>query len=172
MSRVRGTETGIEIQLRRQISKAGFRYRKNHVVEGIKVDLAFPRHRMVVFIDGCFWHGCPRHYTIPGTRKEFWQSKLRMNVERDRRQTLLLEEKKWRVFRIWEHEVRREAEKVAEKVCRYLGNGRRPKKGSDWRVVRAEYSKAGTEKIFYLQDLHDSNISKQENMPCRGCEER
>ena len=172
MSRVKGTETGIEVRLRKQIWKAGFRYRKNHMVEGIKVDLAFPRHRLVVFIDGCFWHGCPLHYTIPVTREDFWRSKLRANVERDRRQTLFLEQKQWRVLRIWEHEVKKETEKIAERICRFLGNGGRPKKGSDFRVVRAEDSNDGAKRIFQLQDLRDSKIRRRVKMIREGSKQR
>ena len=162
MSKVKGWDTDVEVVLRRLLWKEGFRYRKNHKTEGVRVDLVIPGFRMAIFIDGCFWHGCPLHYTIPGTREEFWQTKLRTNVERDRRQTLTLEQNGWKVVRIWEHEVEEDPIKVANKICRNLRSGRRPRKRNDWRVVRAENNSKLPGKIFFLQNLHDESIEKRE----------
>lgn len=91
---------------------------------------------MAVFVDGCFWHGCPWHYSAPRSRETFWAAKLRANVERDRAHTVALERAGWTVARVWEHEVRAGAEEVAAK----LGRNHRPLGGRerDWRVVRVE----------------------------------
>ena len=69
-------------------------------------DFVFPKRRLVIFVDGCFWHGCPLHYTRPKTNQKFWDEKRMMNMERDRRLTRLLKKKGWNVIRIWEHELR------------------------------------------------------------------
>lgn len=90
MARIRGKDTGPEVALRRALWQAGLRYRLGMRVEGTRPDLTFPRARLVVFVDGCFWHGCPLHYVRPRTKEEFWALKLAVNTDRDRRQTVLL----------------------------------------------------------------------------------
>jgi DNA mismatch endonuclease (patch repair protein) len=65
-------------------------------------DFVFPRERVALFVDGCFWHGCPRHTRIPKSRSEFWVPKLRRNRVRDRKVTRYLRARGWRVIRVWE----------------------------------------------------------------------
>ena len=103
------------------------------------MDLAFPRARLAVFVDGCFWHGCPRHYAAPGSNRAFWGSKLRANVARDRRQTLALEAVGWRVVRVWEHEVVADAAALAVRLARIL-RGARWRRPSYPRVVRVVHA--------------------------------
>ena len=69
-------------------------------------DFAFPKLRVVIFVDGCFWHGCPRHGTQPRTNARFWREKIARNRQRDREVTRELRRRGWRVVRIWEHELR------------------------------------------------------------------
>ena len=69
-------------------------------------DFTFVHERIVVFVDGCFWHGCPQHYTKPQTNAGFWATKRRDNIARDRRVDSELRRRGWRVMRIWEHELR------------------------------------------------------------------
>jgi DNA mismatch endonuclease (patch repair protein) len=72
---------------------------------------------VAVFVDGCFWHGCQLHGEIPVSNREFWETKITTNRERDRRQTLALEEAGWRVVRVWEHEpVFRAADEIEAEV--------------------------------------------------------
>jgi DNA mismatch endonuclease (patch repair protein) len=151
MSKARGRDTGIEVAFRKEIWRRGFRYRKNLRVEGVKADVVFTRARLVVFVDGCFWHGCPIHYTVPKSRVKFWADKLRTNVERDRLQILALERAGWRVIRIWEHDVKQDKQKAAEKVIRFLTTGYEPKAGHDWRVVST--SGTGSAASRLLEDL-------------------
>jgi DNA mismatch endonuclease (patch repair protein) len=75
-------------------------------------DLVFPRKRVVVFVDGCFWHGCSLCGGFP-TGREFWDAKIRRTQERDQRYTAALEESGWRVVRVWEHDVRTKARREA-----------------------------------------------------------
>jgi DNA mismatch endonuclease, patch repair protein len=108
MAAVKWTNTAPEIQLRRALHAAGLRYRINYPIrlDGrlLRPDIAFTRSRVAVFVDGCFWHCCPRHGQIPGTNTGFWTAKLEANAERDRRQNQLLTNAGWQVVRLWEHE--------------------------------------------------------------------
>ncbi|AZS42350.1 Very short patch repair protein [Microbacterium oxydans] len=73
----------------------------------------FTKLRIAVFIDGCFWHGCPQHATLPKRNADYWVPKLRQNVQRDRETTTLLHEAGWTVLRFWEHE---DADAVAQAI--------------------------------------------------------
>jgi DNA mismatch endonuclease (patch repair protein) len=70
----------------------------------VRADIAFPRRRLAVFVDGCFWHRCPEHGTSPKANHDFWKAKLDRNVERDRESDAALEAAGWTVLRFWEHE--------------------------------------------------------------------
>ena len=70
-----------------------------------KPDFVFPKQRIAVFVDGCFWHGCPRHGTQPKQNRKFWETKIARNKARDRKVTRVLRKKGWQVLRIWEHEL-------------------------------------------------------------------
>lgn len=70
----------------------------------VRPDILFTRSRVAVFIDGCFWHGCPTHGEMPASNREFWQAKIGGTRERDQRQTMALQEAGWTVLRVWEHE--------------------------------------------------------------------
>jgi DNA mismatch endonuclease (patch repair protein) len=119
---MKGANTRPEILLRSELWRMGLRYRKNYkAVEG-KADLVFPKGRVAVFVDGCFWHGCPEHYVRPKSHVDFWASKIVENVLRDRRQTLALENRGWRVLRVWEHEVLSTLPQVIHRICSTLSS--------------------------------------------------
>lgn len=126
--------------------RGGLRYRLGQTVLGTRPDLVFPKKRVVVFVDGCFWHGCPQHYTRPRSSSEFWDRKLQENVERDARQTSLLESAGWRVVRVWEHDVWRHTGEVTELVHRAL-NSESWAPGVDWRVLRVSPAEEGPEEL-------------------------
>src|SRR5215211_8176900 len=105
MARVKGKNTSPERILRSALWRNGLRYRLDYKVPAGRPDIVFPGPKVAVFVDGCFWHGCPAHYSRPRSQQEFWSEKLAANVERDRRQTLELESRGWRVVRVWEHEI-------------------------------------------------------------------
>lgn len=75
-------------------------------------DFAFQKPRLVVFVDGCFWHGCPTHYREPKSNKQYWKAKIARNCERDRVVSRELRTRGWKVLRIWEHDLRNEAQIV------------------------------------------------------------
>lgn len=126
MSRVRSRDTGPEMRLRRALWSAGHRYRLGH---GLKLpgkpDLVFPRPRMAVYVDGCFWHACPLHATQPKTRSEWWREKLEGNVARDRRVDAQMADLGWTVMRFWEHEVAQDVDAVVRAIASQLQGGPR-----------------------------------------------
>ncbi len=120
MRSVRNQDTAPEIRLRRALWKAGLRYRIRKRVEKAKPDLAFLGKRLLVFVDGCFWHGCPRHYTKPAENAAFWVAKIEKNRARDARNNQMLEAKGWKVVRVWECEVEKELDRVVDEIQRCL----------------------------------------------------
>lgn len=103
----RRVDTGPERALRSALHRRGLRFRKDHRVRlptrAARIDVAFPSEGLAVFVDGCFWHGCPEHGTTPQANRRYWGPKLRKNVERDERVSRELRRAGWRVLRIWEH---------------------------------------------------------------------
>lgn len=99
-------DTGVELAIRRRLHALGYRYRVDHRLEPslrVRGDLVFTRRKVVVFVDGCFWHGCPAHSTEPKTNADWWREKIAANRARDGRNTKALEALGWTVIRIWEH---------------------------------------------------------------------
>jgi DNA mismatch endonuclease (patch repair protein) len=80
-------------------------WRRNYPLIG-KPDFVFPKQRIAIFIDGCFWHKCPKHCRMPSSNKEYWNQKIEKNRIRDRKTKKLLKEAGWFVIRIWEHEIK------------------------------------------------------------------
>ena len=107
MQKYARADTKPELMLRKALHRRGLRFRKNIApVVGLrcKPDVVFTRLRVAVFVDGCFWHGCPQHETMPKNNAEWWSNKLTRNSERDRRIDAELEANGWAVLRIWEHQ--------------------------------------------------------------------
>jgi DNA mismatch endonuclease (patch repair protein) len=89
-------------------------------------DFAFPRARLAVFVDGCFWHGCERCGTTPASNRQYWQTKIERNVRRDLAQTKALRARGWAVVRVWEHELRGSAAtNIAERIQNALARRHR-----------------------------------------------
>ncbi len=105
MSKVRNKDSALEIEFRKKLWEAGFRYRKNSTKYFGKPDLVLPKHKAVIFIDSCFWHGCKKHGSIPQTRKKFWEAKIERNKIRDKEVTRHYKKHEWKIFRIWEHDL-------------------------------------------------------------------
>lgn len=96
-----------ESRLRSELHHRGYRFRKNLVVRepglSVRPDVVFPRLRLAVFVDGCFWHSCPQHGGRPSSNPTYWAAKLAGNVSRDRLVDRLLRDAGWHVVRLWEH---------------------------------------------------------------------
>lgn len=120
MSKQRRRDTGAELLVRHLLHARGVRYRVDVRLEKdfrCKADMAWKTLRLAVFIDGCFWHGCPEHATKPRANEEWWRRKLEGNVARDRRIDAELAARGWSVMRFWEHE---EPAVVADAICEKL----------------------------------------------------
>lgn len=103
------------------LSSMGVRgWRKHPPLPG-KPDLGFERERVVVFLDGCFWHKCPDcARSVPQTRHSYWSPKLERNAERDRSNTEVLRQQGWRVIRVWEHMIKESPARCVEMVKQVL----------------------------------------------------
>lgn len=115
MSRNRGTDTGPELILRKALWAANLRYRLNTRVLG-KPDIVYPGARVAVFVDGCFWHGCPAHYQAPADNADRWRKKIIATKKRDEAVSTNLQESGWDVIRFWEHSVKTNTEECVEIV--------------------------------------------------------
>jgi DNA mismatch endonuclease, patch repair protein len=103
----RPRDTKPELRLRRAAHALGLRFRVSaRPLPNVRrtADLLFTRVKIAVFVDGCYWHGCPEHHTVAKTNAEFWADKVETNRRRDRETNALLEENGWLVIRVWEHE--------------------------------------------------------------------
>ena len=108
----RRRDTEPELAVRRQLHALGMRFRVDIAIGANRrrrVDIAFTRARLAVFIDGCFWHFCPEHRSVPKSNTEFWLSKFARNMQRDRATDEQLGDAGWLVLRVWEHEPPEEA---------------------------------------------------------------
>ena len=117
MSRIRGTNTKPELQLRSLLHRAGYRFRLHDKRLPGRPDIVLPKYGVVIFVNGCFWH---RHrcdlFKWPKTREQFWRDKLNGNAERDRRNWKSLEKLGWRVFVFWECWIRKNQSSFPDSV--------------------------------------------------------
>jgi DNA mismatch endonuclease, patch repair protein len=106
MTSQRQRDTAPEIAVRSLLHRRGLRFRVHYPlpVPRRRADIAFPRHQIAVFVDGCFWHGCPEHSTWPKKNAEWWRTKIRANQSRDADTDRSLEQAGWTSIRVWEHE--------------------------------------------------------------------
>lgn len=107
MRAIRRTDTKPEVRLRSLLHRRGLRFRKDFRIDvpgrRVKADIVFTRQKVAIFIDGCFWHGCPDHGRLPSVNEWYWKPKLRGNVERDLDVNNKLRAAGWTVIRLWEH---------------------------------------------------------------------
>jgi DNA mismatch endonuclease (patch repair protein) len=113
-------DTAPEIALRKALHAQGARFRLHRqLAKGCTPDIVMPGRRLAIFVDGCFWHGCPQHgrkSAFTGPNAALWEQKMQRNAERDQRSSALAREQGWTVLRVWECEVREDAVGVAAKT--------------------------------------------------------
>lgn len=125
MAAVGRRDTPQEMAIRKALFRAGCRFRvqfrplNDH---RWTADIAFTKVKVLVFVDGCYWHGCPIHGSIPKTNREWWTAKIGRNVERDREATQVLTERGWTVLRVWSHE---DPTAAAQTIMKTLRGGSR-----------------------------------------------
>ncbi|MCC3646860.1 very short patch repair endonuclease [Cytobacillus oceanisediminis] len=103
-----------------QLWKEGIRFRRNSKYLFGKPDISIKKYKIVIFIDSCFWHQCPIHGNSPKTNTSFWKKKLDRNVERDKEVTEYYKERGWYIKRVWEHEIKKDIEKVVEDLVIFI----------------------------------------------------
>jgi len=121
MARTGRRNTKPELEIRRLLHARGLRYRVDvQVLAGVRrrPDLVFPTARVIVFVDGCFWHGCPEHATWPKHNADFWREKIETNRRRDRDTDERLLAAQWTVVHVWEHEDPLQASERIERIVR------------------------------------------------------
>ena len=111
MSSIRSKNTKVEVDFRKKVWTAGFRYRLYSKKLPGKPDLVFASKKTVVFIDGCFWHKCPKCFKRPASNKKYWDWKIKYNVDKDKRINKELKKIGWKVIRFWEHDVKKNPSK-------------------------------------------------------------
>jgi DNA mismatch endonuclease (patch repair protein) len=121
MSRNRRRDTKPELLLRRVLHARGLRYRVDYPIKvgevTVRPDVVFTRRQIAVFLDGCFWHGCPQHGNVPDRNRAYWLPKLARNLARDAAVTTALTQAGWAVVRAWEHE---SSEGIADRILALL----------------------------------------------------
>lgn len=122
----RSRDTLPELRLRSELHRRGLRFRvSRRPVAGVRrsADIVFAKHRLAVFVDGCFWHGCPEHYKAPKQNLDYWSSKIEGNQIRDANTAEQLAVAGWTVLRVWEHEPTAAAADRVQAVLRGLAAG-------------------------------------------------
>ncbi|MCD7100722.1 very short patch repair endonuclease [Pseudoclavibacter sp. 13-3] len=119
-------DTKPELALRSILHRHGLRYRVDYAPlndhRRRKADIVFTKAHVAVFVDGCFWHSCPLHGTVPKTHADYWEPKLSRNVQRDRETDAVLREAGWQVLRVWEHDLPADAAAVIEETVKRAGS--------------------------------------------------
>jgi DNA mismatch endonuclease (patch repair protein) len=132
----RPRDTRPELALRKAMHRLGLRYRVSaRPLPGIHrtADVVFVRAKVAVFLDGCFWHGCPEHHTVAITNADYWAEKVRHNRQRDIETDEILSSSGWQVIRVWEHE---DTTAAAERIATAVRDRTRKTTGHDKRRVR------------------------------------
>jgi DNA mismatch endonuclease (patch repair protein) len=120
-----GRDTKPELKLRSALHRRGLRFRKNLRIDlgsrrRVRPDIAFTKLKLAVFVDGCFWHGCEQHRSIPVSNRSFWRAKIEGTRLRDQQQVQWLEDAGWTAIRIWEHDVPEPAEQIVATAANEL----------------------------------------------------
>jgi len=123
MARQKKSGTRPELRLRSELHSRGLRFRVNRRQLPGTPDIVFGPTKVVVFVDGCFWHSCPDHGVLPKNNREWWRSKLEANRDRDGRKDRELEELGWLVVHVWEHE---EVDSAADRIESLVKTRRKP----------------------------------------------
>lgn len=117
MSKVKGRDTSLEIKVRKELWKRKKGYRLNDPKLPGRPDISFRKQKVAIFLDGCFWHGCPEHFRIPDSNTEYWSKKIEANIERRNKVRKVLQDDGYTVLEFFECKVKREFQEVIEEIC-------------------------------------------------------
>lgn len=130
MARTLGRDNGLEKAVRSALHRKGIRFRLHYPVPSRPrrtIDIALPVRRLAIFVDGCFWHGCPKHGTWPKRNSQFWRLKIEANIQRDRSTDTILLKSGWQVVRVWEHD---NLEKAVSRIIQLIASNAYQENGS------------------------------------------
>lgn len=120
MSQVKGKDTKPELRLRTELFNNGLRgYRVKTKLPG-KPDIVFTKKEVVIFIDGCYWHKCPKCFKLPKSNVKFWKDKINGNVRRDKEVNKVLKMMGFKVLRFWTHEIKEDFDGIYKKIFKSL----------------------------------------------------
>jgi len=120
MSKIRSKNTAVEAVVFKALRKEKIYFQKHYRVIGINIDIALPKKKKAVFIDGDFWHGYKFNSLKKRLPKKYWLKKIEGNIKRDRKNRAKLKREGWKVLRIWEHEIKKDSEKSIQKIKKFL----------------------------------------------------
>ena len=122
MSKIRSKGTKVEQSVFRELRKQKIYFQKHYRNNGISIDIALPRKKKAIFIDGDFWHGYQFSKFKKRLPKKYWLEKIENNIKRDTRNRARLKKEGWQVLRIWEHEIEKDLDKAILKILRFIKN--------------------------------------------------
>jgi DNA mismatch endonuclease, patch repair protein len=125
MKAIKHKETKLESRITKELFKRGIRYRKNRRDLFGVPDISVKKWKLVIFIDSCFWHGCPIHIRLPKSNEDYWKEKITRNMKRDSEVTSYYKENGWNILRIWEHEIKDDIQEVIDKVYTFILNAKK-----------------------------------------------
>lgn len=121
MTNIRSTNTKIEKDVTKALWNLGYRFRKNVKTLPGKPDIAIQKYKIVIFLDSCFWHKCPEHFKKPKSNLEYWEPKIKRNIERDSQINQYYKDNNWHILRIWEHEIKKtNFQNTIEKIKNFI----------------------------------------------------
>ncbi len=124
MSAIKSTHTKMEDKVCYALWNRGLRFRKNVNTLPGKPDIAIKKHKLVIFLDSCFWHKCPKHFKQPKSNLEYWIPKIDRNVNRDKEINKFYSEHNWHLMRIWEHEIKKDFDSTINKIEQFIKNAK------------------------------------------------
>ncbi len=114
MASIKSRKTKPELKLKKAISGLGFSYQPKRLLGN--PDFSNKKHKAVIFVNGCFWHGCHKHYKLPASNVKYWKRKIEGNKKRDKNNTIKLRKAGYKVIIIWEHEINNDINKCINKI--------------------------------------------------------
>lgn len=124
MSKIKGKDTKVEVLVFRELRKRGIYFQKHYKRAPGNPDIALPRKRIAIFIDGDFWHGYDYNKTKKRLPKVYWRAKIETNIARDIKNRRKLRRMSWKVMRVWEHEINRDLEKIMDRIVFQLNDSK------------------------------------------------
>lgn len=120
MSKIRSKDTKVELQVFKALRKEGINFQRHYKKVSGCPDIALPRKKIAIFIDGDFWHGRSFKSWENRLHSDYWKGKIRNNIKRDRKNSLLLKKNGWRIMRVWETQIEKDIDKVVSKIVEFI----------------------------------------------------